>query len=90
MLVPAQHRFIVRDEIADTSLAADRADKLPAYGRAGIAEVWIVNLNELAVEIYREPNFTGYSRRTILRAGDQARPAAFPDVAVDVADLLRG
>jgi Uma2 family endonuclease len=76
-------------EIADTSLETDQTDKLPAYGRAGIAEVWIVNLNELTVEVYREPNFTGYGRKTILRAGDQARPAAFPDAAVDVADLLK-
>ncbi len=76
-------------EISDTSLEIDRTEKLPAYGRAGIAEVWIVNLTELTVEIYREPNFTGYGRKAILRAGDHARPAAFPDVALDVADLLR-
>lgn len=76
-------------EISDSSLESDRADKLPAYGRAGIAEVWIVNLNELTIEVYREPNFTGYGRKTILQRGDQAHPLAFADVAVDVAELLR-
>lgn len=76
-------------EVSDTSLTVDREDKLPAYGHAGIAEVWIVNLADLTVEVYREPHFTGYGAKTILRADDQARPQAFPDVAVDVAELLK-
>ena len=76
-------------EISDSTLETDQEDKLPAYGRAGVAEVWIVNLNELTVEVYREPNFTGYGSKTILQAGDQARPLAFPDVAVDVTELLK-
>jgi len=76
-------------EISDTSLTTDREEKLPAYGRAGIAEVWIVNLADLTVEVYRDPHFTGYGSKTILRAGDQAKPQAFPDIAVDVAELLQ-
>src|SRR5438105_9167074 len=47
-------------EVADTSLESDQEGKLPAYGRAGIAEVWIVNLADLTIEVYREPNLTGY------------------------------
>lgn len=84
---PAEVYLLI--EISDTSLETDLADKLPAYGRAGVPEVWIVNLNELSVEVYRGPNFTGYGSKTILRAGDQAKPQAFPDVAVDVAELLK-
>lgn len=76
-------------EVADASLATDRGNKLPAYGRAGIPEVWIVNLEELTIEVYREPNFTGYGAKAVLRPGDHAQPQAFPDVAVDVAKLLR-
>jgi Uma2 family endonuclease len=76
-------------EVSDTTLAADQAEKLPAYGRAGVPEVWIVNLNELTVEIYREPHFTGYGSKTVLRNGDKAAPQAFPDAAVDVAELLK-
>ena len=76
-------------EVSDSTLEADQEDKLPAYGRAGIAEVWIVNLNELTVEVYREPNFAGYGSKTVLRAGEQAKPLMFPDTAVDVAELLK-
>ena len=86
---PGPEEAFLLIEVADTSLETDQEEKLPAYGRAGVAEVWIVNLNELTVEIYREPNFTGYGSKTVLRAGDQAKPQAFPDVTVDVAELLK-
>ena len=76
-------------EVADTTLDYDRAEKLPAYGRAGIPEVWIVNLTDLVVEVYRDPHFTGYGSKTALRPGDFAKPQAFPDVAVDVGELLK-
>lgn len=76
-------------EVSDSTVEFDRAEKLPLYGRAGITEVWIVNLNELAIEIYREPHFTGYGTKTVLSAGSQAAPLAFPDAAVDVAELLK-
>jgi len=76
-------------EVSDTTLEYDREEKLPAYGRAGVAEVWIVNLHDTTIEIYREPHFTGYGSKTVLRAGDQAVPQAFPDAGVDVAELLK-
>ncbi len=76
-------------EVADSTLEYDREIKLPAYGRAGVAEVWIVNLLDATIEVYREPHFTGYGSKTVLRAGDQAKPQAFPDVAVDVGALLK-
>ena len=76
-------------EVSDTTLALDVGKKLPAYGRAGIAEVWIVNLNEETIEVYREPHFTGYGSKTVLGAGQHATPLAFPDVTVDVTDLFK-
>lgn len=85
---PRAEEVFLLAEVAEASLATDHTEKLPAYGRAGIAEVWIVNLKELTVEVYREPNFTGYGRKQVLRAGDQARPAAFPDTALELADLF--
>jgi hypothetical protein len=45
--------------------------------------------SELTIEVYREPHFTGYDSKTIVRAGDSFAPLAFPDAAVDVAELLK-
>ena len=73
-------------EVSDTTLEFDRGEAA-AYG-GGVAEVWIVDLNHAAIEVYREPHFTGYGSKTVLRAGDQAKPAAFPDLVVDVGELL--
>jgi len=76
-------------EIADTSLEKDQEKKIPAYARSGIAEVWIVNLNDQTIEVYRQPHFAGYSSKVILNAGDKASPQAFPDVSLDVAEWLK-
>jgi Uma2 family endonuclease len=86
---PQPEDVLLLIEVSDSTIDFDREEKLPAYGRAGIAEVWIVNLNDLAIEIYREPHFDGYGNKTVLRAGDQARLSMFPDTAVDVAELLK-
>jgi Uma2 family endonuclease len=76
-------------EVADSSLASDRKHKLPVYARFGIVEVWIVNLPDRAIEVYREPHPTAYGSKTILHSGDKAAPAAFPDAIVDIAALFR-
>ena len=76
-------------EVSDTTLDYDRGEKLPAYGRAGISEVWIVNLNEETIEIYREPHFTGYGSKIVRHTGDEVVPQAFPDALVNVAELLK-
>jgi Uma2 family endonuclease len=86
---PSPDDIFLLIEVADSSLSFDREKKLPLYGRAGITEVWIVNLIDRTIEIYYEPNFTGYGKTTILRSGDKASPLAFPDVCVNVADLLK-
>jgi len=76
-------------EVSDTTLDYDREDKLPAYGRAGIVEVWIVNLTNTTIEVYRDPHFTGYGSKTILSSGDQIAPQAFPDAMAEVVELLK-
>jgi len=85
---PRPEEVLLLIEVADASLEFDRSEKLPAYGRSGIAEVWIVNLPGRTIEVYREPHFTGYNTKQILCPGQRASPVAFPDVAIDVAQLL--
>ena len=86
---PAPDDVLLLIEVADSSLDFDRQKKLPVYARAGVPEVWIINLQESVIEVFREPHFTDYGQKAIVRSGEKASPAAFPDVKVDVADLLR-
>jgi Uma2 family endonuclease len=85
--VPAEVFLLI--EVADTSLEYDREKKIPAYGRAGIPEVWIINLLDQSIEVYREPHLTGYVSISILHIGGKASPLAFPDAAVDIAELMQ-
>jgi len=85
---PTPQDVLLLVEVADSSLEYDQGDKLAAYGKAGIEKYWLVNLPEQCVEVYRDPHFTGYASTTVLKPGDTASPAAFPDVQVDVAALL--
>jgi Uma2 family endonuclease len=74
-------------EIADSSLAHDQATKLPLYARSGIEEVWILNVPQKQLEVYRQPHFLGYDSKIILQQGEAA-PAAFPDALIKVEDLV--
>ena len=41
-------------EVSDSTLGYDRDTKIPRYAAHGIQEVWIINVPERYVEIYRE------------------------------------
>ena len=85
---PRPEEVFLLIEVSDTTLDYDRKEMLPAYGRVGIPEVWILNLNDRTIEVYREPHFTGYGSVQTLRPGDAAVPLAFADAAADVTELL--
>jgi Uma2 family endonuclease len=81
-------------EISDSSLSFDRNDKASLYASVGIADYWIVNLDEQQVEVYRQPvadeterfGFR-YSKPLILKSGQSIKPlAAAGEIAA--ADLL--
>jgi Uma2 family endonuclease len=75
-------------EVAETSYRYDRDVKLPLYARAGIADVWIVDLVHALVEVYREPGPDGYRSTQRLGRGATVSPAAFPDVMIPVDEIL--
>jgi len=74
-------------EVSDTTLKKDRA-KAAVYASAEIGEYWIVNLGARTVEVYSSPDGNRYAEARTLRAGDVLRPAALPDVALAVAEIL--
>ena len=85
---PTPEDVLLLIEVSDSSLAQDRSIKLPIYGRAGVLEVWIINLVEEVIEVYREPNFSGYSSRTVLEIADTAVPEACPDAGIKLSELF--
>jgi Uma2 family endonuclease len=83
---PADVLLVV--EVSDTSLDHDRLLKLPAYAAAGIPECWLINVSEAQVEVYREPDVSGYRQRRHYRSGETVEPLFAPGAALGVADLL--
>jgi len=76
-------------------MAIARGRKAAAYARAGIADYWILNLNDRVLEVYREPARPGPARRSwgyaaidTLGADTAVTPLAAPAATIRVADLL--
>ena len=84
---PSRASLII--EIAGSSLRMDREIKAPLYAASGFEEYWIVNLRDRVVEVDRHPR--GVAWAEALHPGRDAvlSPLAFPDVKVELADLLR-
>jgi Uma2 family endonuclease len=75
-------------EVSDTTLAFDRAVKLPMYAQAGIPEVWLVNLIDNAIEVYRQPEAGKYAERRRIAKGGMVTAVSFPHVTFPVSDLI--
>lgn len=75
-------------EVMDTSVERDRRVKLPVYARAGIREVWLLDLNAERLAVHRGPTPNGFREVGVHQRGDSVAAEAFPDVAVSVDDLL--
>jgi len=82
-------------EVAESTIALDRRRKGGLYARAGVAEYWILNLNDRVLEVYRQPVRSasaryGWKYRSVrlLKPGAVVSPLAAPAARIRVADLL--
>ena len=75
-------------EVADTTSRYDREVKLPLYARHGVAEVWLIDLDERLVHVLREPREGRYTQITVSATPGVVAPVALPQAAVDLTPLL--
>lgn len=75
-------------EVADTSLRYDRLEKIPLYGRCGIQESWVVDLENRVIEIYTQPSPEGYRQSKRYSPGKSFSVSAFPDFPIVVNDIF--
>ena len=85
---PRPEEVLLLVEVAASSYEFDRRVKLPLYAESGIREVWIIALEQGAVEVYREPAAEEYRWARSLRRGDTLTPLALDDLRLDVSYLL--
>ncbi len=82
--LPIPDDVLLLIEVSDTTLSYDRNVKLELYARAGIPEVFIVDLPGEAIERYNEPSGNGYRRTERARSGETLASEALPSVVLPV------
>lgn len=85
---PQPEDILLIVEVADTPVTYDRDVKIPLYAGAGIPEVWLVDLTDEAVELYRSPVSGAYEIKRRMRAGNTLSPYAFDDIEIPIANIL--
>lgn len=75
-------------EVSDSSLRFDLERKIPLYSHCGIAEVWIVDVNNARVHLHRDPGVEGYGTNHAAGKGERVTCALLPQVWVDLEELF--
>ena len=82
-------------EVSDTSLDMDTGTKAQLYAAAGIADYWVLDLNNNQLIVHRDPGpdstnpfGAAFSTVTTFTKGQAVAPLAVPTANVNVSDLL--
>lgn len=73
-------------EVAETTLEYDIKVKLPLYARAGVPEVWIIDLASSQITCYRNPSKSTYTSTEPVSLAEVGL-TALPGVSVDLSSL---
>jgi Uma2 family endonuclease len=86
--LPMPEDVMLLIEVSDTTLAYDRGVKLPLYARAGVSEVWIVDLTGETIERYTDSSGEGYRGADRLRRGHRLESISLPSLTPSVDEVL--
>jgi Uma2 family endonuclease len=75
-------------EVADTTVKYDRQVKIPLYAEANIPEVWLIDVNQEMIEVYRHPVQGIYQDMQTLEKNQSLSILAFPDVSINVSEIF--
>ena len=75
-------------EVADTTLPFDLGTKIPLYARYGIAEAWVIDVQERVVRVFRDPSASGYRTSFTVSGGESLTVLALPAAVVPVTALF--
>jgi Uma2 family endonuclease len=83
---PADMRLVV--EVADTTLWRDLNVKTVIYGRAGVPDYWVLDVNNRKLHVHRQPTSDGYDDVQEYNETQSVAPLAAPNSPIAVLDLL--
>lgn len=85
---PQTADILLAIEVSDTTLAFDKGLKADVYARAGIRELWVLDVNRREVVVHRQPERDGYLRILTLSGEASVSPIALPSVSLTVDELF--
>ena len=85
---PGPEDVLLVVEVSESSAAYDLEVKIPLYARAGIPEVWLVDLDAREIRVYREPASGRYRQAATVPRGGKIAPAALPEVVLAADEVL--
>jgi Uma2 family endonuclease len=85
---PRPEDVLLLIEVSDTTLEYDRRVKVPLYARAGVVEVWVVNLNEEHVETFANPSGGAYQTTAVCARGEEVQSSALGDLKLSVSEIF--
>jgi Uma2 family endonuclease len=75
-------------EVGLSSRLYDRRVKVPLYAETGVPEVWLVDLLERAIFVYRDLSSGKYATVHVARPGESIACRAFPKDPIAVGDII--
>ena len=75
-------------EVSDSTARYDRKIKAPLYARHGVAEVWIIDLDNRVLRVLRQPVAGKYTEITETASPGKLAPQALPRMNIDLSGLL--
>ena len=75
-------------EVADSSLSYDRDEKMPLYGRAGIPEAWLIDVQSGTITVFTEPHAGGYGQERVVTRGQEIMSFAVEGLRLQVDEAL--
>jgi Uma2 family endonuclease len=75
-------------EVSDSTATYDRTIKVDLYAKHGVAEVWLVDLDNNVVRFFRHGDGTAYTDITASETPRATPVAALPGVTIDLSNLL--
>jgi Uma2 family endonuclease len=75
-------------EVSDSTIDTDRRDKVPLYAQAGVAVLWIVDVQKSAIDVYTVPSEGQFTKFERIGRGQSIEVRGIPGAILHVDDIF--
>jgi len=74
-------------EVSDRTLRTDLGRKARIYASGGVAEYWVVDVNNRLLYVHRAPAGASYAERQVLGPGERVAAGFAPDIQIAIEEV---